>query len=72
MKKQLNYDYDQTFKYVKGETDGNWLIYSGRVEDKKWLITPQIAFFNFETEEEAKNFCDRLNKIADNTNHQNK
>ena len=69
---QLNYDYYQTFKYTRGESDGNWLIYSGRLEDKRWLITPQIAFFNFKTEDDAKKFCDRLNKIADKAKHQNK
>jgi len=71
--KQFEYDYSQTFKYEQGGSSSNWLIYTGRQGgDKFYLMTPSIAFFNFETEEEAKNFCDQMNKIADNVDHQNK
>ena len=70
--KQFEYDYYQTFKYEKSN-ESNWLIYTGLVEsNKEYLVTPALAFFNFKTEEEAKNFCDQMNKIADNVDHQNK
>lgn len=71
--KQFEYDYSQTFKYEQGSDSSNWLIYTGRQGgDKFYLMTPSIAFFNFETEEEAKKFCKQLNKIADAANHSNK
>ena len=73
IKDQFEIDYSQTFKYERGSDDSNWLIYTGRQNgDKFYLMTPSIAFFNFETEAEAKKFCEQLNKIADKTNHSNK
>jgi hypothetical protein len=70
---QFEYDYSQTFKYEQGSSSSNWLIYTGRQNgDKFYLMTPSIAFFNFETEAEAKKFCEQLNKIADKVNHSNK
>ena len=73
IQEQFEYDYSQTFKYEQGSSESNWLIYTGRQNgDKFYLMTPSIAFFNFETEAEAKNFCNQLNKIADNVSHTNK
>ncbi len=71
---QFDYDYNQTFK-VEESREGSsvsYLIYSGRITDKKYLITPSIAFFNFDTREEADKFVNQLNKIADKTKHHNK
>jgi len=71
-REQFEYDYSQTFKYERSN-DSNWLIYTGLTEsNKEYLITPSLAFFNFETEAEAKKFCEQLNKIADTANHSNK
>ena len=73
VKAQFEYDYSQTFKYEQGSSESNWLIYIGRQDgDKEYLITPASSFFNFETEDQAKDFCNQLNKIADNVSHTNK
>jgi hypothetical protein len=70
---QFDYDYHQTFKVEKGSDKNNWLIYTGRQGgDKFYLMTPSIAFFNFETKEEADKFVNQLNKIADKVKHTNK
>ncbi|MGB1932823.1 MAG: hypothetical protein ACPH9V_05085 [Flavobacteriaceae bacterium] len=71
---QFDYDYNQTFKVEENRelNSVSYLIYSGRITDKKYLITPSIAFFNFDTREEADKFVNQLNKIADKTNHHNK
>ena len=72
-REQFEIDYSQTFKYERGSDGSNWLIYTGRQNgDKFYLMTPSIAFFNFETEAEAKKFCEQLNKIADTADHSNK
>lgn len=73
-KEQFDYDYNQTFKVEKGSDENNWLIYSGanNKTDKNYLMTPQLAFFNFSTKEAAEKFCSKLNKIADHADHANK
>ena len=75
-REQFEYDYSQTFKYEQSSDwngSSGWLVYIGRQDgDKEYLITPSSSLFNFETEAEAKKFCEQLNKIADTTNHSNK
>ena len=66
---------EHTFKYEQTENNGGWIIYTGREKDRTYIVTPTIAWsnsdcwFNFDTEKEANAFCNKLNKIADNTKH---
>ncbi len=62
-------EWEHTFKYEQSENNAGWIIYTGREKDRTYIVTPTIAFFNFDTEKEAKAFCNKLNKIADNTKH---
>jgi hypothetical protein len=40
-------------------------IYTGRDEDKHYIFTHQLSFFNFDNYKEAQEMCDKLNRIAD-------
>ena len=53
-----------TFKVEKSD-DHNFNIYTGRNEDKHFIYTPHISFFNFDNLKDAQKLCDKLNKIAD-------
>ena len=53
-----------TFK-VEKSNDSNFNIYTGRDQDKHFIVTPYISFFNFDNYKEAQEMCDKLNRIAD-------
>ena len=54
----------KTFKVEKSD-DHNFNIYTGRNDDKHFIYTPQISFFNFDNLKDAQKLCDQLNKFAD-------
>ncbi len=54
----------KTFKVEKSD-DHNFNIYTGRNDDKHFIYTPQISFFNFDNLKDAQKLCDQLNKHAD-------
>ena len=55
---------EDTFK-VEKSNEHNFNIYTGRDNDKHFIYTPQISFFNFDNYKEAQEMCDKLNRIAD-------
>ena len=57
-------EFEKTFKVEKSD-DHNFNIYTGRDEDKHFIYTPQISFFNFDNLKDAQKLCDQLNKFAD-------
>ena len=57
------FEYD-TFK-VEKSNEHNFNIYTGRDNDKPFIYTPYISFFNFDNYKEAQEMCDKLNRIAD-------
>ena len=57
------FEYD-TFK-VEKSNEHNFNIYTGKDNDKHFIYTPQISFFNFDNYKEAQEMCDKLNRIAD-------
>ena len=67
----------KTFRYEMGSNKSNWLIVvksheHGYYAETFYLLTSREELFNFETETEAKNFCEKLNAIANTVKHQNK
>ena len=50
-----------TFK-VEKSNEGNFNIYTGRVEDKHHIFTPQLSFFNFDNYKEAQEMCRGLDE----------
>ena len=57
------FEYD-TFK-VEKSNEHNFNIYTARDNDKHFIYTPYISFFNFDNYKEAQEMCDKLNRIAD-------
>ena len=57
------FEYD-TFK-VEKSNEHNFNIYTGRDNDKHFIYTRYISFFNFDNYKEAQEMCDKLNRIAD-------
>ena len=47
-------------------------IYTGKDNDKHFIYTPQISFFNFDNYKEAQEMCDKLNRIADKYHQEDK
>ena len=64
------FEYD-TFK-VEKSNEHNFNIYTGRDNDKHFIYTPKISFFNFDYYKEAQEMCDKLNRIADKYHQEDK
>jgi len=58
-----------TFKIEKDW--GNYKIYTGKESDysKHYLYTDGMGFVLFKTEKEAQEYCNKLNKITNSSNH---
>jgi len=56
-----------TFKYEKDW--GDYKIYTGQINDKHYLYTDGLSFVMFKNEKEAQEYCDKLNKITNKSNH---
>ena len=61
-------DIQNTFKYEKGGY-GEYKIYTGKINDKHYLYTDGLTFVMFKTEKEAQEYCNKLNKITNSSNH---
>ena len=64
------FEYD-TFK-VEKSNEHNFNIYTGRDNDKHFIYTPKISFFNFDNYKEAQEMCDKLHRIADKYHQEDK
>jgi hypothetical protein len=64
------FEYD-TFK-VEKSNENNFNIYTGKSNDKHFIYTPYISFFNFNNYKEAQEMCDKLNRIADKYHQEEK
>ena len=64
------FEYD-TFKVEKSNYC-NFNIYTGVDDDKHFIYTPKISFFNFDNYKEAQEMCDKLNRIADKYHQEDK